>query len=276
MPELPEVETVRRGMEDAILGQRIDHVKINRYDLRVPVPQDLGQHMTGRSVHSLVRRGKYIILHLDSGHPLIIHLGMSGRVRIYESEGDYEEKKHDHILMRMSNGKTLAYEDSRRFGMFYVSASNNYETSSPFSGMGPEPLDQWGFEDLILRLKNKKSPIKNALLDQYVVSGLGNIYVCEALHKARISPLRKACDITENEAKNLVPIIQDVLRTAIKAGGSTLKDYQHTDGSLGYFQHTFTAYDREGDACSNDGCHGKIERIVQSGRSTFYCPACQK
>ncbi|MGH1404301.1 MAG: bifunctional DNA-formamidopyrimidine glycosylase/DNA-(apurinic or apyrimidinic site) lyase [Alphaproteobacteria bacterium] len=276
MPELPEVETVMRGLEKSALNHVVSHVKVNRYDLRVPVPADLGQSVTGGRITKFQRRGKYILVHFDRDVSLIIHLGMSGRMRIFASAAQYEPRKHDHIIMTMDNDVCIAFEDPRRFGMFYYVGQDQWSRQSPFDRMGPEPLDNWNADQLHAALDRRKSPIKNALLDQRIVAGLGNIYVCEALHRARISPFCLASDISHHQAEGLIPIICDILKDAIKSGGSTLKDYQHTDGSLGYFQHSFRVYDREGEPCTHKECAGVVERAVQSGRSTFYCSTCQK
>lgn len=277
MPELPEVETVMRGLERAIAGKSIKHIQINRYDLRVPVPQDFGQRLTGLSVDGFTRRGKYIAITLQGGAThIIVHLGMSGRIRIFDDAAGYEPQKHDHIIMHMDDGGCFAYEDPRRFGMVYLAADTHWEHEKPFSKMGPEPLGKWSGADLYEKISAKKANIKAALLDQRVVAGLGNIYVCEALYDAGIHPERLAATLSLDEANRLVDASKAVLRKAIKAGGSTLKDYQHTDGSLGYFQHQFTVYDQEGQPCKNAQCNGTIKRIVQSGRSTFFCPVCQK
>ncbi len=276
MPELPEVETVMRGMENAVLGHVISHVRINRYDLRVPVPKDLGQIMTGCKVAAFERRGKYIIIHSDREASIVVHLGMSGRIRIFPNLEQYEARKHDHIIMTMDNGVCVAFEDPRRFGMFYYVDQVQWSKQPPFDRMGPEPLENWNAAQFHAALSKRRIPIKNALLDQNIVAGLGNIYVCEALHRAKISPFCPANDISACQAESLIPIICDILKDAIKSGGSTLKDYQHTDGSLGYFQHRFGVYDREGDPCVHKECTATVERAIQSGRSTFYCPTCQK
>ncbi len=275
MPELPEVETVMRGMENALLGKDIGCVKINRYDLRVPVPQDFGQRLTGGKINSLERRGKYIIIHIGDDIHAVLHLGMSGRINIFPADTIYKPQKHDHIVFTMNDGTCFAFEDARRFGMLYL-ADGDWRKEKRFAFMGCEPLDDWTGDDLFESLKNKKSPIKSALLDQRVVAGLGNIYVCEALFRSRINPARLSNTITRKEAGSIVKHSRDILVEAIKAGGSTLKDYKHTDGSLGYFQHGFAVYDREGQECSNNNCGAEILRIVQAGRSTFYCPSCQK
>ncbi len=274
MPELPEVETVLRGMENALLGKHIRTVKINRYDLRVPLPQDFGQRLSSKSINALERRGKYIIMHIADIR-VILHLGMSGRVNIFPPDISYKAQKHDHVVIAMNDGTCFAFEDARRFGMLYI-AEGDWRKEKRFATMGVEPLDSWSGSDLSQSLKNKKSPIKSALLDQSVVAGLGNIYVCESLFRAHINPLRLSNSITAKEASNIVKHSRDILIEAIKAGGSTLKDYKHTDGSLGYFQHGFAVYDRAGQKCKNNNCASNISRIVQSGRSTFYCPSCQE
>lgn len=288
MPELPEVETVRRGMQDTVLGKAIKSVKVNRYDLRREVPDNFGQAITGRTISSLSRRGKYIIISFDpigrggvadpEQQVVVLHLGMSGRIRIYEAGGDkaYEPHKHDHVVIYMNDGTCLAYEDPRRFGMVILLPNDSWEKMPPFAAMGPEPLDTWEADDLLNKFKGKKAAIKTALLDQKVVAGLGNIYVCEALYMAGVAPERPACSVTKGEAGEIVKYSKGVLEKAIEAGGSTLKDYQKTDGSLGYFQHQFTVYDREGNDCQHKDCSGSIMRISQAGRSTFYCPDCQK
>jgi len=276
MPELPEVETVRCGLEQAVLGSRIESVKINRYDLRVAVPQDFGQSVGGKVIESLTRRGKYIVMHLSGDICVVLHLGMSGRVRIFEKGNPYEARKHDHLIFYVGDDVCFAFEDPRRFGMVYISEEHNWQNEPPFSKMGPEPLDIWTGKDLFDALRGKRVNIKSALLDQRIVSGLGNIYVCEALYNAGVHPERPSGSIKRAEADAIVACSRDVLEKAIAAGGSTLKDYQKTDGSLGYFQYQFAVYDQEGEACSNSKCTTTILRIVQSGRSTFYCPTCQK
>ena len=276
MPELPEVEIIRRGMEGAILGKGIKSAIVNRYDLRIPIPQDFSMRVTNKVLTSLERRGKYIIMHIGDDISAILHLGMSGRIRIFKSGDTYEPRKHDHIVITMDDGTLFAFEDPRRFGMLYI-AGSDWQTEKPFIAMGPEPLnDNWSGSDLFEKLARKKSPIKTALLDQRVVAGLGNIYVCEALFRASIAPTRLSNSITKAESKRIVKYSQEILKEAIEAGGSTLKDYQHTDGSLGYFQHGFAVYDQEGADCHNETCRAQISRIIQAGRSTFYCPECQK
>lgn len=275
MPELPEVETVKAGLENAVLGKRIQSVKINRYDLRVPIPQDFGQMMSGRPIQHIERRGKYIIFHIDDVRA-VLHLGMSGRIRIFDSLEAYEARKHDHVICTMEGGGCFAFEDPRRFGMFYLARDKDWQSEKPFSAMGPEPLSTWSGADLYEAIHHKKTIIKTALLDQRVVAGLGNIYVCEALYSAHVLPTRLCHTITRSEADAIVKESRAVLSRAIDAGGSTLKDYQKTDGSLGYFQYSFSVYDQEDQDCANKSCGAKILRIVQAGRSTFYCPKCQK
>ncbi len=276
MPELPEVETVRRGIEGAVLGRRVDAVQINRYDLRVPVQQDFGQQVSGRVIEGLTRRGKYIILEMSGGPRLVLHLGMSGRVRIFPPEMVYTARPHDHVLFTMEGYTRFVFEDPRRFGMLYYTQSTDWRGEAPFSAMGPEPLGRWLGEDLARALKGKKTPIKTALLDQRVVAGLANIYVCEALFACGVHPSRPCGGLSLAECSALVAACKNVLNKAIEAGGSTLRDYQHTDGGLGYFQYQFCVYDKEGAACVSSGCDSQIVRIVQAGRSTYYCPACQK
>ena len=281
MPELPEVETVRRGIESDICGKTIHSAQVRRHDLRVKVPDDLAQRMRGKFIKSLKRRGKYIIFELDGkcGEVAILHLGMSGRVHIYNSDEarSYHPRKHDHIILKMDDGSLLAYEDPRRFGLFYLSEGKNWEEKPPFSTMGPEPLEaSWDGGVLYEAIKGRKAPIKSLLLDQRVVAGLGNIYVCEALHAVGVNPKLKGNKLAKAKYKALTKAIKEVLLRAIKAGGSTLRDYQKTDGSLGYFQHSFRVYDCEGELCMKKGCSGIIARITQGGRSSFYCPVCQK
>ena len=276
MPELPEVETVRRGLLPVMQGQRILRADINRPDLRFPLPARMADRMQGAQVQSLRRRSKYILVDLSTGETLLIHLGMSGRILISgQGLGDFHHdhpapQKHDHVVLHMANGARVTFNDARRFG-----AMDLYATSASHSlldGLGPEPFGN-DFNEVYLaqRLMGRKTPIKSALLDQRVVAGLGNIYVAEVLFRARIHPARLAAD---TPAAPLVPLIREVLAEAIEAGGSSLKDYRQTDGELGYFQHRFQVYDRAGDPCVT--CGTRIERLVQSGRSSFYCPNCQR
>lgn len=275
MPELPEVETVMQGMTEPMLGDVVENVEVKRYDLRGGIPDDFRQVMTGCRIQSLERRGKYILIITDRDNAFVLHLGMSGRIRIFPSVKSYEARKHDHVIITMQGGSCIAFEDPRRFGMFYHLPLAQWDDYPPFNKMGPEPLSDWSGDDLYNAIKKRGTPIKNALLDQNIVAGLGNIYVCEALFRAGILPTRKASMVTKAEAQELNRHIKDILKEAIKSGGSTLKDYQHTDGSLGYFQHRFSVYDQEGHNCSHENCDTDIIRIVQSGRSSFYCPSCQ-
>lgn len=274
MPELPEVETVRRGLEPVMAGQRIAHADIRREGLRWPFPANMAVRLEGQRVERLRRRAKYILVDLDGGESLIIHLGMSGRMLI--SDGD-DLIKHDHVVLDMENGKRITFNDPRRFGMMDLCTTDQLDDHRMFKDMGPEPLgNTFDVEYLMARLKGRKMPIKSALLDQKIVVGLGNIYVCEALWRAKIAPTRLAGEVKPKKLAELVQTIRDVLVEAIDSGGSSLKDYRQADGELGYFQHNFTVYGREGEPCKTEGCGKVIARIVQSGRSTFYCPKCQK
>lgn len=283
MPELPEVETVRRGLLPAMEGAVIARADVYRPDLRWPLPERMAERLAGRRVDGLRRRSKYILADLSWGETLIIHLGMSGRILISgDPLGQFHHhhpapEKHDHVVFHMENGSRITFNDARRFGAMDLAPTDGVEDHWLLRDLGPEPLGNAFHEDyLAARLTGRNTPIKAALLDQRVVAGLGNIYVCEALHRTGISPLRKAGRISADRVRSLVPVIRDVLSEAIEAGGSSLRDYRQTDGELGYFQHTFRAYDREGDACPTPGCEGRIVRIVQSGRSSFYCPRCQR
>lgn len=283
MPELPEVETVRRGLAPAMEGARIARADVNRPDLRWPFPERMAERLTGARVEHLGRRSKYILAGLDTGETLLIHLGMSGRMLVSgDPLGRFHHdhpapQKHDHVVFHMENGARITFNDPRRFGAMDLCPSGAAAGHPWLAGLGPEPLGNAFHEDyLIGRFRGRMSPVKSALLDQHVVAGLGNIYVCEALHRAGISPTRKAGRIGAGRVAALVPVIREVLTEAIAAGGSSLKDFRHSDGELGYFQHSFRAYGREGESCQTPGCHGKIRRIVQSGRSTFYCAQCQR
>jgi len=283
MPELPEVETVRRGLLPAMEGAEITHADIRRPDLRWPFPERMAERLTGQTVTALRRRSKYILADLSGGETLILHLGMSGRILISRDPlGQFHHdhpapEKHDHVVFDMSNGSRITFNDARRFGAMDLGQTATIEDHRMLSGLGPEPLGN-AFDEVYLaaRLQGRMTPIKAALLDQRIVAGLGNIYVCEALHRAGISPVRKAGRISRERVARLVPIIRQVLNEAIEAGGSSLRDYRQADGELGYFQHTFRVYDQEGQRCRTEGCTGQIRRIVQSGRSSFYCPICQR
>ena len=270
MPELPEVETVMRGLMPVLQGKRIKKMILNRPNLRYPFPENLSQMMAGRVVKSLYRRGKYIVMDIDDGYSLICHLGMSGSFAINPSS----RRTHDHIDIYTECGEHIVYHDPRRFGFLISIKTDEIDTYKSFQSMGPEPLgNMFHGEGLFSKLQSKATPIKTALLDQSVVAGLGNIYVCEALYEAGISPLRLSNAVTIDEAHRLVEVIRQVLLSAIESGGSTLRDHRQADGELGYFQHHFKVYGREGEECVETG--GDIERIVQSGRSTFYCPTKQ-
>jgi formamidopyrimidine-DNA glycosylase len=267
MPELPEVETTVRGLARVLQGRRIERVEARRPDLRRALPVDLGQRLTGARVTVLRRRAKYGLIDTDRGDTLVFHLGMSGRWRIDPSEIE----KHDHFLMETDDGRRLALNDARRFGSLDLVRTDALPEWPPFAALGPEPLDLDASE-LRKRLAGRTAPIKLLLLDQRIVAGLGNIYVCEALYRAGIHPRCAGGSISLERLKRLVPAIHDVLAEAIAAGGSTLRDFASPDGELGYFSKSFAVYGREGEPCL---CGGTVKRIVQGGRSTFYCPRCQ-
>lgn len=283
MPELPEVETVRRGLAPVMEGGVIQRAEVNRPDLRWPFPPDMAARLTGQTVLALRRRSKYVLADLGSGETLLIHLGMSGRMLISgDPLGQFVHdhpapEKHDHVVLHMENGARITFNDPRRFGAMDLLDTAKAEDHPLLARIGPEPLGN-AFDEpyLTARLAGRNTPIKSALLDQRIVAGLGNIYVCETLYRAGISPLRKAGHISAARAGALVPIIREVLRDAIEAGGSSLRDFRQADGELGYFQHRFDVYDREGQPCRRAGCDGTIRRAVQSGRSSFYCARCQR
>ncbi|HRK41666.1 MAG TPA: bifunctional DNA-formamidopyrimidine glycosylase/DNA-(apurinic or apyrimidinic site) lyase [Gemmobacter sp.] len=283
MPELPEVETVRRGLLPVMEGQVIARAQVNRPDLRWPFPAGMADRLTGAQVAALRRRSKYILADLSTGETLLIHLGMSGRMLISGAQlGAFHHDhpapaKHDHVVLDMGNGARVTFNDARRFGAMDLLPTATAEAHPLLSVLGPEPLGNNFHEDhLAARLKGRATPIKSALLDQHLVAGLGNIYVCEVLFRAGIHPARLARDVTSSEVAHLVPLIRQVLEEAIEAGGSSLRDYRQADGELGYFQHNFRVYDREGEACTTPGCTARLHRIVQSGRSSFFCPHCQR
>ncbi len=267
MPELPEVETTVRGLEKVLLGRRVARVELRRADLRRAFPPDLGQRLTGAKVTSLGRRGKFGLIHTDRGDTLIFHLGMSGKWRV----DPHELHPHDHLLIETEEGRHLALNDPRRFGSLDLVPTGQVEEWGPLGELGPEPteLDSGSLRE---RLRGRSAPIKPLLLDQRIVAGLGNIYACEALHRAHINPRRAAGRLSRDSISRLVAAIREVIAEAIEAGGSTLRDYARPDGELGYFSKRFAAYDREGGTCA---CGGTVRRIVQGGRSTFYCPKCQ-
>jgi formamidopyrimidine-DNA glycosylase len=292
MPELPEVETVRRGLVPVMEGAVIDKLDLRRGDLRSPFPEDFARRLVGRRITGLGRRAKYITADLDDGLVLVIHLGMSGSFRIETDGGGKvagrfyhprsELRAHDHVIFHMSSGATVIFNDPRRFGLMDLIPRAELATSKHFKGLGLEPLgNELSGETLALLLAGRKAPLKAALMDQRLVAGLGNIYVCESLWRARLSPDRKAGTIAtptgkpKPAAEALAGAIREVLQAAIKAGGSSLRDHRQANGELGYFQHEFAVYDREGERCLRDD-GGIIRRKVHSGRSTFYCPVCQR
>jgi len=288
MPELPEVETVRRGLAPVMEGERFAKVEVRRGDLRWPLPKGFAQKLNGKTVQGLGRRAKYLLADLSSGDVLLMHLGMSGSFRVGKSSAPgiyyYERSKsiaHDHVVFHMSNGATVTFNDPRRFGSMKLVSRARLEDEPLLRSLGPEPLgNEFDAAMLAKACAAKKTSLKTALSDQRVVAGLGNIYVCEALFRARLSPKRIASMLADrngrpNErAEKLVDAIKAVLMDAIEAGGSSLRDHRRADGSLGDFQHNFQVYARDGQPCPS--CKGKIKRIVQGGRSTFYCPSCQK
>ncbi|MGH1576815.1 bifunctional DNA-formamidopyrimidine glycosylase/DNA-(apurinic or apyrimidinic site) lyase [Planktotalea sp.] len=283
MPELPEVETVRRGLAPVMEGVRIAKTDVNRPNLRWPFPENMGERLTNVRVERLRRRSKYILADLETGESLLIHLGMSGRMLISGAKlGAFvhdhpKPEKHDHVVFHMESGARVTFNDPRRFGAMDILDTKTADQHKLLRDIGPEPLGNLFDEAyLVEALATKKSPIKTALLDQKIVAGLGNIYVCETLYRAGISPLRTAAQLSKPRRAALVPIIRQVLSDAIEAGGSSLKDFRQADGDLGYFQHSFDVYGREGDACRTQECTGLIKRAVQSGRSTFYCAKCQR
>ncbi|HLI99678.1 MAG TPA: bifunctional DNA-formamidopyrimidine glycosylase/DNA-(apurinic or apyrimidinic site) lyase [Bradyrhizobium sp.] len=292
MPELPEVETVRRGLQPAMEGARIVKVETRRKDLRFPFQKDFVTRLEGQTVTGLGRRAKYLMADLASGDVLLMHLGMSGSFRLVMDEDQIqgrfhhprgENRDHDHVVFHMSGGAEIVFNDPRRFGYMKVIARDAIEEEPLLKGLGPEPLGNTFDADMLARsCLNKKTSLKAALLDQRVVAGLGNIYVCEALFRAHLSPRRLAVTLSTKKggptdhARRLVEAIYAVLHQAIKAGGSSLRDHRQTSGELGYFQHSFQVYDREGEKCQTQGCGGIVRRFVQNGRSTFWCPKCQK
>ncbi|NVJ93412.1 MAG: bifunctional DNA-formamidopyrimidine glycosylase/DNA-(apurinic or apyrimidinic site) lyase [Methylocystaceae bacterium] len=275
MPELPEVETVRLGLVPALEGQVIKEVTVRRRDLRLPVPLDFEDRVRGFTVLSLRRRSKYVLVELETKETIIIHLGMSGRIRI-EQGNPGEPDKHDHIELITESRQCIRFGDPRRFGFVDIIPAGAVETYPSLAKLGPEPLgDDFTAQFLCDRLRNKTTSMKAALMDQRLVAGLGNIYVNEALFRAGISPQKQAGKLTKAKAGLLVDVIKKVLLEAIESGGSSLKDHRRTDGELGYFQHSFQVYGREGEPCQQCGS-AQIQRIVQQGRSTFYCSSCQQ
>jgi formamidopyrimidine-DNA glycosylase len=280
MPELPEVETVCRGLAPHLEGRVLVRVDQNRSNLRTPFPADFVARLTGRRVESVRRRAKYILMGLDDGTVLIVHLGMSGRMLI-APERPESPGKHDHVVFEVETGTTVTFNDARRFGLMDLTTADGLADHPMLRALGPEPLgNEFSGPALAERLAGKMTPIKAALLDQSVVAGLGNIYVSEALFLARLSPTRSAATISGAKADRLAAAIREVLGRAIEAGGSSLRDYRQASGELGYFQHQFAVYDRAGQPCPGCSCDvaatGGVQRIVQSGRSTFYCATRQR
>ncbi len=293
MPELPEVETVRRGLQPVMEGSKIVKADARRKDLRFPFQKDFVARLEGQTVTGLGRRAKYLLADLASGDVLLMHLGMSGSFRVIKDEGEKAPGKfhhprsyhlaHDHVVFHMSSGAAVVFNDPRRFGYMKVIARKALDDEPLLRGLGPEPLgNEFDARMLARSCANKKASLKAALLDQRVVAGLGNIYVCEALYRSQLSPRRLAATLATKKAeptdhaKRLVSAIHAVLNQAIKAGGSSLRDHRQTTGELGYFQHSFQVYDREGEKCQTTGCKGLVRRFTQNGRSTFWCPKCQK
>ncbi|MCT7374527.1 bifunctional DNA-formamidopyrimidine glycosylase/DNA-(apurinic or apyrimidinic site) lyase [Chelativorans salis] len=297
MPELPEVETVRRGLQPAMEGARVLTVEQRRPDLRFPFPAGFAGRLKDRTVTALGRRAKYLLMHLEDDSVLICHLGMSGSFRVEAGEDEAlpgafhhtrsKDGKHDHVIFHLS-GETgpplrVIYNDPRRFGFMLLTKAEDLDAHPLLAGLGVEPTGNALDGRLLARLlAGRRAPLKAALMDQRVVAGLGNIYACEALWRAKLSPRRTAATLAARDggetarSARLAEAIRTVIADAIAAGGSSLRDYMQTDGTLGYFQHTFSVYDREGVPCRTAGCEGTVQRIVQGGRSTFYCPACQR
>jgi formamidopyrimidine-DNA glycosylase len=296
MPELPEVETVKRGLEPVLLGRRIKSVILRRENLRFPFPEGFTRRLLNARVEALSRRAKYILIDFDNGETLIAHLGMTGRFTAYNAKGasnlgefyfetgagEKADGPHDHVVFELDDSSKIIYSDPRRFGMMDLARTSHLHDHKLLKGLGIEPLgNELSTQYLIARFRGKSAPLKAALLDQRIIAGLGNIYVCEALHRSGLKPQRKAGSLVKAKGHDprldeLVRHIRDILNEAIRAGGSTLQDFASTGGEQGSYQQRFSAYDREGEACLTPGCSGTIKRIVQSGRSSFYCPTCQK
>ena len=293
MPELPEVETVRRGLLPVMAGKRVARVELRRPDLRFPLPDRFNDRLIGRRIERLERRAKYLIAGIEGGESLIMHLGMTGRFTIEDAQGSEPlgqyvygqggDPRHDHVVFHMSDGARVTYNDARRFGFMMIAEAEGLAAHPLMRGLGPEPLGpEFTAAYLADRANGKKVNLKALLMDQRIVAGLGNIYVCEALHRAGLSPSRPATSLARSSGaalprtQALVAAVRDVLEKAIDAGGSTLRDYRHADGTRGAFQDEFFVYGLEDEACRRQGCRGRLKRIVQGGRSTFYCPVCQR
>ena len=275
MPELPEVETVRRGLARCMTGRRIVRAELRRPDLRRPFPPDLAERLDGARIGALTRRGKYILVELDDSGLLLLHLGMSGRITA--GSASMPPKRHDHVVLTLDDDTVVRFNDPRRFGLLDYITRGRESAHELLAGLGPEPLEP-GFDAFYLNraLAGKMTPIKSALLDQRIVAGLGNIYVCEALYRAGISQRRLAATIVGIRAERLAPAIREVLTEAIEAGGSSLRDYVQANGELGYFQHRWAVYGREGKPCPDCNCAEGVRRITQAGRSTFFCSKRQR
>ena len=294
MPELPEVETVRRGLQPVMEGRRIEHVELRRPDLRFPFPDRFAERLAGRTVTACGRRAKYLLFDLDDGEVLVMHLGMSGSFQVGDATPNIKpgvfhherstDPKHDHVVFHMEGGATATYNDPRRFGFMDLIPRSTIMDHPWFAPMGLEPFGSNAFDavHLATKLQNKSAPLKAALLDQRVIAGLGNIYVCEALNRARLSPRRAAGTLVKKSGaptqrlERLVEDIRAVIAEAVEAGGSSLRDHRQADGQMGYFQHRFRVYDREAAPCPTTNCRGTVARIVQGGRSTFFCASCQR
>ncbi len=284
MPELPEVETVRKGLVRHLQGGTISSVDLRRKGLRFPFPKDMEDRMENRRIEKISRRAKYLLIHLDDESTWLVHLGMTGKFTLFRNESEYEENsKHDHVIIRMENGAIAVYNDPRRFGLMDLIDAGGEQNHRLLAGIGCEPLsEKFNAESFSKSIENKKSPIKTALLDQRIVAGLGNIYVCEILNRAGVSPRRMASSVAssvgrvDSRCERIVEQTKQVLGEAIAAGGSTISDFAAVDGDLGYFAHSFRVYGREGEPCLTHSCSGKIKRIVQGGRSTFFCSKCQR
>ncbi len=279
MPELPEVETVRTGLEEALAGRLIEKVEMHRQSLRFAMPVDFAEFLEGNKFGAFRRRGKYLVIETGAKGHLLAHLGMSGRFTIVAGQENPEPYgRHDHVVFHMEGGARLIYTDPRRFGVLDLIRSDDWQDHRLLAKMGIEPLSNaMNGAFLLSKARGRRTPIKSFLLDQHIIAGLGNIYVCEALYRAKISPECPAFSLEDEiEADGLSQAIQAVLREAIAAGGSTLRDYAQSNGELGYFQHCFAVYGREGEACPAKGCGGIIKKITQAGRSSFYCPECQR
>ena len=282
MPELPEVETVKRGLAPHLEGARIVRAVANRPDLRFPLPDRFARRLTGATVEALERRAKYLLMRLDTGETLVCHLGMTGRFTVQgEATGEFHydaggDPKHDHVVLETDRGQRITFNDARRFGYMDLIATAGLESSRWFAGVGPEPLGpDFDAAHLVKAFSGKRQNIKVSLLDQRIVAGLGNIYVSEALHRSKIAPQTPAGEVSFARLKTLVKAVREVLADAIESGGSTLRDYRAADGALGYFQHRFQVYGRDDEPCLRPRCRGQVTRTVQAGRSTFHCPACQ-